>query len=108
MDNVRKHPPSSPSPTGTCFEVAAPVWQLPDALLAPLVLVGHRRWAHLSLQRSSRAAPGVSSGLQCNVSELQAFLEQQQSTKPSQTTPDPNYRGRARFKLALGKPRQVY
>lgn len=83
-------------------------WQLPGALLAPLVLVGHPRWAHLSLQRSSRAAPGVSSGLQCNVSELQAFLEQQQSTKPPQTTPDPNYRGRARFKLALGKPRQVY
>lgn len=66
------------------------------------------RWDHLSLHRGSRAAPGVSSGLRHNVRELQASLKQQHSTKPSQTTPDPNYRGRACFKLALGKARQVY
>lgn len=105
-----QHPASSPSPTGTVWEWAPPLWLLPAALLGQGTpeLMGHPRWGHLSLHRSSRTAPGVSSGPQGDVRELQAFLEQQQSTKPSQTTPDPNYRGRAGFKLALGKARQVY
>lgn len=55
---------------------------------APLVLMGHPRWGHLSLQRRSRTAPGVSSGLQCNVRSSRhswSSSRAQNSPKPPQT-----------------------
>lgn len=93
-----------------CLKWAAPVWQLPGALLGQGTpgADGTPQVGPAEPAREEQNSTWGHSGLQCDVRELQAFLEQQQSTKASQTTPDPNYRGRAHFNLALGKPRQVY